>query len=123
MAYLHQRQGRFLTVLPRTRGEDTAFRELLAKGQVTWRSVWEKTDEEGVMLDRFSISDQPATTAEGHPLREEGGHAVRPGYRTDDTGVAADATSDGVFPLVQAFRQHPIITLVNSPGMAPTAVS
>jgi transposase len=68
MAYLHQRQGRFLTVLPRTRGEDAAFRELLAKGQVTWRSVWEKTDDEGAVIDRFSISDQPATTAEGYRL-------------------------------------------------------
>ena len=68
MAYLHQRQGRFLTVLPRTRGEDAAFRELLAQGQVTWRSVWEKTDDEGAVIDRFSISDQPATTAEGYRL-------------------------------------------------------
>src|SRR5438132_221450 len=29
MAHIHQRQGRFLTVLPRTRSEDSAFRELL----------------------------------------------------------------------------------------------
>ena len=68
MAYLHQRQGRFVTVLPRTRGEDSAFRELLAKGQVSWRSLWEKTDDEGQVIDRFSISDQPATTAEGYRL-------------------------------------------------------
>ena len=68
MAYLHQRQGRFVTVLPRTRGEDAAFRELVAKGQVTWRPLWEKTDEEGEVIDRYSISDQPATTAEGYRL-------------------------------------------------------
>ena len=68
MAYLHQRQGRFVTVLPRTRGEDGAFRELLAKGQVAWRSLWEKTDDEGEIIDRFSISDHPATTAEGYRL-------------------------------------------------------
>ena len=68
MAYLHQRQGRFVTVLPRTRSEDAAFRELVAKGQVTWRPLWEKTDEEGEVLDRYSISDQPATTAEGYRL-------------------------------------------------------
>jgi transposase len=68
MAYLHQRQGRFLTVLPRTRGEDAAFRALLAKGQIAWRPLWEKTDEEGAVLDRYSISDQPATTTEGYRL-------------------------------------------------------
>jgi transposase len=68
MAYLHQRQGRFLTVLPRTRSEDAAFRALVAKGQVTWRPLWEKTDEEGEVIDRYSTSDQPATTAEGYRL-------------------------------------------------------
>jgi transposase len=68
MAYLHQRQGRFVTVLPRTRGEDAAFREQVAKGQVTWRPLWEKTDEEGTVIDRYSTSDPPATTSEGYRL-------------------------------------------------------
>jgi transposase len=68
MAYLHQHQGRFVTVLPRTRGEDAAFRTLVAKGQITWRTLWAKTDEEGEVLDRYSTSDQPATTAEGYRL-------------------------------------------------------
>ncbi len=68
MAYLHQHQGRFVTVLPRTRGEDAAFRALVAKGQITWRMLWEKTDEQGEVLDRYSTSDQPATTAEGYRL-------------------------------------------------------
>jgi transposase len=68
MAYLHQRQGRFVTVLPRTRAEDAAFRELVAQGQVRWRPLWEKTDEDGVVLDGYSTSDQPAVTAEGYRL-------------------------------------------------------
>jgi transposase len=68
MAYLHQRQGRFVTILPRTRGEDAAFRAQVAKGQVTWRSVWIKTDEEGVAIDHYSASDPPATTSEGYRL-------------------------------------------------------
>jgi len=68
MAYLHQRQGRFVTVLPRTRGEDAAFRALIAAGQVTWRPLWEKTDEEGEVIDRYSISTQPATGEEGYRL-------------------------------------------------------
>jgi transposase len=68
MAYLHQRQGRFVTVLPRTRAEDAAFRALVAQGQVSWRLLWEKTDDEGELIDRFSTSDQPATSAEGYRL-------------------------------------------------------
>ncbi len=68
MAYLHQRQGRFVTVLPRTRAEDAAFRTLVAKGQVAWRPLWEKTDDEGNVIDHYSTSEQPATTAEGYRL-------------------------------------------------------
>jgi transposase len=68
MAYLHQRQGRFVTVLPRTRGEDAAFRQELAQGHVAWKPLWEKTDEAGEPIDSYSVSDQPATTAEGYRL-------------------------------------------------------
>jgi transposase len=68
MAYLHQRQGRFVTVLPRTRAEDGAFRALMAKGQVAWRPLWEKTDDEGHVIDRYSTSDHPASTIEGYRL-------------------------------------------------------
>ena len=68
MAHIHQRQGRFVTVLPRTRAEDAAFRALVAKGQIVWRPLWEKTDDEGNVIDRYSTTDQPATTAEGYRL-------------------------------------------------------
>jgi transposase len=68
MAYLHQRQGRFLTVLPRTRGEDAAFRALAAQGRISWKPLWEKTNENGEVVDAYSVSDQPATTAEGYRL-------------------------------------------------------
>ena len=68
MAHLHQRQGRFVTVLAADAEEDAAFRALVAKGQVTWRPLWEKTDDEGQVLDRYSLSDQPATTVEGYRL-------------------------------------------------------
>jgi len=68
MAHVHQRQGRFITVLPKTRSEDAAFRQLVAQGQVTWRPLWEKTDDEGEVIDRYSISDPPSTTDEGYRL-------------------------------------------------------
>lgn len=68
MAYVHQHQGRFITVLPRTRSEDDAFRALIAAGQVTWRPLGKKTDDQGEIVDCYKISDQPATTAEGYRL-------------------------------------------------------
>jgi len=55
MAYVHQRQGRFLTVLPRTRSEDGAFRDLLHSGQVQWRPIHDKRNDEGEIVDRYSV--------------------------------------------------------------------
>jgi transposase len=68
MAYVHQHQGRFITVLPKTRSEDAAFRSLVTQGQVTWQALWEKTDDEGRVIDRYSTSEHPGTTAEGYRL-------------------------------------------------------
>src|SRR4051794_18940289 len=68
MAYLHQHGGRFLSVLPRTRGEDAAFRESLAQGRVTRRPIYDKTDEEGVLLDRYSLCEPTTLSAEGYRL-------------------------------------------------------
>jgi len=71
MAHLHQHGGRFITVLPRTRGEDKAFRQSLREGKVSWRTIHEKIDEQDEqkkVLDCFSITNQPTTSAEGYRL-------------------------------------------------------
>jgi transposase len=68
MAYIHQRGGRFLTVLPRTRSEDEKFRQALAGDEVTWRHLWDKTDEDGKVFDRFSVCDVSSTSSEGYRL-------------------------------------------------------
>jgi transposase len=68
MAYLHQHGGRFLSVLPRTRGEDATFRESLLRGEVTKRPTYDKTDEEGVLLDRYSVCEPATPSAEGYRL-------------------------------------------------------
>lgn len=68
MAYIHQRGGRFLTVLPRTRSEDQKFRQALARNEVTWRPVWDKTDDDGKVIDRFSVCDHSPLTSEGYRL-------------------------------------------------------
>src|SRR5512135_1991544 len=50
MAYLHQRGGRFLSVLPRTRVEDAAFRALVRDGRTRWRPSHDKRGVEGYRL-------------------------------------------------------------------------
>jgi transposase len=68
MAHLHQRGGRFLSVLPATRGEDAAFRESLQRGEVTKRPIHDKTDEDGTVLDRYSLCEPAMQSAEGYRL-------------------------------------------------------
>jgi transposase len=68
MAHVHQHGGRFLTLIPRTRNEDRVFRESLSRGQVRWRPIYEKRDEDGEIIDQFSVSEEPALSAEGYRL-------------------------------------------------------
>ena len=68
MAYLHKNGGRFVTVLPRTRGEDAAFRAEVLAGRVHWRRIHDKYDDEGGLVDRFSIHEPEGTSAEGYRL-------------------------------------------------------
>jgi transposase len=68
MAYIHQHQGRFLTVLPRTRAEDKAFRELLSSGQVKWRHIHDKRNDKGEIVDQYSVSEPAVLSVEGYRL-------------------------------------------------------
>jgi transposase len=68
MAHLHHHGGRFLSVLPRTRGEDTAFRAMVRDGRARWRPIHDKTDDEGNVLDRFSAHEPETTSVEGYRL-------------------------------------------------------
>jgi transposase len=68
MAYIHRHGGRFLSVLPRTRGEDAAFRAEILEGRVQWRRIHDKYDDEGELVDRFSIHQPEATSVEGYRL-------------------------------------------------------
>jgi len=68
MAYLHRNGGRFLSVLPRTRSEDAAFRAAVRAGEVAWRHIHDKCDERGNRVDRFSICEPAAQTAAGYRL-------------------------------------------------------
>lgn len=68
MNYIAQRGGRFVSVLPRTRREDGDFRQRLRDGQVTWQPLWEKTDDEGRVVDRYALGSQPEALPEGYRL-------------------------------------------------------
>jgi transposase len=68
MAHIHQNGGRFLTVLPRTRGEDATFRAAIREGHARWRHIHDKFDDDGQLVDRYQIHEPEATTAEGYRL-------------------------------------------------------
>ena len=68
LAYIHRHGGRFLSVLPRTRGEDADFRAEVLAGRVHWRGIHDKHDDEGELVDRFSIHEPETTSAEGYRL-------------------------------------------------------
>src|SRR3982750_2535948 len=68
MAHVHQHGGRFLSVLPRTRSEDAAFRAAVVAGRVAWRHIHDKFDDAGDLVDQFSICEATAQSAEGYRL-------------------------------------------------------
>jgi transposase len=68
LASIAEQGGRFISVLPRTRREDAAFRHRLQEGQVTWRHLADKTDDDGEVIDRISVSGEPTMTVEGYRL-------------------------------------------------------
>jgi transposase len=68
MAHLHQHGGRFLTVLPRTRAEDAAFRAVVRAGQARWQALHERRDDDEEVVDRFGVHEPEAITAEGYRL-------------------------------------------------------
>jgi len=66
MAHIQQHDGRFLTVLPRTRSEDKVFRELLVKDQVVWRHIHDKLNDKGEIMDQYCVCDPTMLSAEGY---------------------------------------------------------
>ena len=67
MAYVHRHGGRFLSVLPRTRSEDAAFRAAIRDGRVHWRRIHDKYDDDGDPVDQFSVHEE-ITSVEGYRL-------------------------------------------------------
>ena len=40
----------------------------MSRGQVRWRPIYDKCDEDGEIVDQFSVSEEPALSAEGYRL-------------------------------------------------------
>ena len=62
--------GRFITVLPASRKEDSEFRGELRKdpGSITWDHAYELKDEDGNILDLFRVARDEAISKEGYRL-------------------------------------------------------
>jgi transposase len=68
MNYIAGKHGRFISVLPRTRKEDAAFRTRLLQGEICWQPLWEKCDDRGEVVDHFSVAQDTLATPEGFRL-------------------------------------------------------
>jgi len=68
MNYIARAGGRFVSVLPRTRREDGAFRQRVRSGQVAWQPLAEKTDDRGEVVDRYTVVSPAEVLPEGYCL-------------------------------------------------------
>lgn len=70
LAYIAGRHGRFVSVLPATRREDTAFRQkLLAQDDaVSWRWLRDVHNQQQKVVDRFWVCEQEQFSSEGWRL-------------------------------------------------------
>jgi len=68
MSYIANRGGRFISVLPRTRSEDKAFRRKVIEERVEWEVIERKHKENGELVDTISVAKEEASTSEGFRL-------------------------------------------------------
>ena len=70
LQYIHNQGGRFVTILPRTRREDTEFRQQLLTSleAVKWDHLWDVTNEKGEVIDRLRVCLQDNPSSEGFRL-------------------------------------------------------
>lgn len=68
MSHIANRGGSFISVLPRTRGEDKEFRQKVLEKRVEWNVIDRKYDDDGNLLDTISTAKDETSTAEGFRL-------------------------------------------------------
>jgi transposase len=67
MRHIAEGRGRFVTVMPRTRSEDTWFRDWIQSHQVPWKHVWNRPNTRGQLKpdDVYRGYESPHGSAEG----------------------------------------------------------
>ena len=68
MAYIANRSGRFISVLPRTRAEDKEFRRRVIQGEIEWHEIHRKRNDNGKVTDIVSTTTEDFVTSEGFRL-------------------------------------------------------
>ncbi|MEW5945246.1 MAG: IS1634 family transposase [bacterium] len=96
MGHIAGHGGRFITLLPRTRGEDTRFRKHIAAKEVEWQTIWRRPSlrRKGDPREVFEAVAAPETTSEGYRLTW---------YRSSEKWKRDEATRDNA---IQEARQE-----------------
>lgn len=70
MDYISDRKGRFVTVMPRTRGEDEYFRKWIQTNEPQWEAVWDRRHprRKHGPRDRWWVFRDPTLSAEAWPI-------------------------------------------------------
>ncbi len=70
MGFIHGKNGRFITVLPRTRKEDARFKRRLVNDAPDWQLIWERPPlrRKKDPPERFEAVEDPEPSAEGYRL-------------------------------------------------------
>ena len=70
MGFIHGQDGRFITVLPRTRKEDARFKRRLVHQAPDWDVIWERPPLRGQKdpPERFEAVEDPELSAEGYRI-------------------------------------------------------
>ena len=70
MGFIHGRDGRFITVLPRTRKEDARFKRRLVHQAPDWQLIWERPARRRQKdpPERFEALEDPEPSAEGYRI-------------------------------------------------------
>lgn len=63
-------QGRFLTVMPRTRREDGRFKEWIVENEVPWTIIWDRPSlrRQSDPAERFEAVEAPEASSEGYRI-------------------------------------------------------
>lgn len=70
LQYIHNQGGRFVTILPRTRREDQAFRQQLLTqlDAVKWEPLYDITNDQDEVIDQLRVCSQAESSSEGFRL-------------------------------------------------------